>query len=114
MSKRSIIAASKQAERDVAALLGGRRLHAGEWGGKGDTDVVGPGWIAQVKHRSGLPTYIKEGMRQIREAAVGTDNLPLLVIQTKPGRGYESQTFVMLEVEDFIRCREGSSRVPPG
>ncbi|KKN84425.1 hypothetical protein LCGC14_0288870 [marine sediment metagenome] len=113
MSRRSTVAQSKQAERDVALLLGGRRLHAGEWKKKGDADVAGPGFVAQVKQRSGVSTYITEGMRQIQEAAQGTDDLPLLVIRTKPGRGHGAQTFVVLEVGDFIRYREGNSHVPP-
>ena len=113
-SKRSTVAQSKQAERDVAALLGGVRLHAGEWKEQGDADVVGPGWKAQVKHRSGVPGYITEGMQQIQEAVQGTDDLPLLVLQTKPGRGYEARTFVILTAEDFIRYREDNSHALPG
>ena len=69
MSARSTVAQSKQAERDVAALLGGRRLHAGEWYGGGDVDVVANdnSWVAQVKQRKDVATYIQEGMRQLDE-----------------------------------------------
>lgn len=111
MSRRSTVAQSKQAERDVAKLLGGRRLTAGEWHGKGDVDVLGPGWAAQVKHRSGVPDYIIEGMRQIQEA---TDKqgylLPLLVLLTKPGRGKPARAFVIMEADDWYRLFESGNK----
>jgi hypothetical protein len=75
--------------------------------------VVGPGWKAQVKHRSGVPVYITEGMQQIQEAVQGTEDLPLLIIRTKPGRGRGAQTFVVLTAEDFFRWREDSSHEHP-
>lgn len=95
------MAQSKQAERDVAELLGGRRLRAGEWHGLGDVDVIGRGWAAQVKHRAAVPAYIIEGMRQVLEATAGTDELGVLVVKTKPGRGRRSQTFVILDVASW-------------
>ncbi len=109
MTKRSsIVAYSKAAERLVAIELGGRRLHAGEWEGRpGDVDVIGPGWAAQVKHRSNVPTYVTEGFTQIKEATEGTQRAPLLVIRTKPGRGRESQTFVMMEAAEWRRLYYG-------
>lgn len=113
MTKRSsIVAASKEAEREVARQLGGRRLHAGEWsgmGGKGDVDVLGPDWVAQVKHRSGIPDYITEGFRQIRTASQCAGQnplpLPLMVIRTKPGQGKTSETFVMMDAETWRKFR---------
>lgn len=106
MTKRSsIVASSKEAEREVARVLGGTRLHAGEWKGKkGDVDVEGPFWVAQVKHRAGVPAYITEGMKQLDEAV--TDKMKLLVLVTKPGRGKKAQMFVMLQAEDFARLDE--------
>jgi hypothetical protein len=103
MSKRSTVAQSKEAEREVARILGGRRLHAGEWHGKGDVDVLGESFAAQVKHRSGVPDYLLEGMRQIQEATADTYLTPLLVIRTKPGRGREAQTFIVMEAETWRR-----------
>ena len=106
VKKSSIVSSSKQAERDVAQLLGGRRLRAGEWDGKkGDADVIGPGWLAQVKHRSGVPDYIVEGMNQISEAVQGTDDLPILVLRTKPGRGKPVLTLVIMSDESFGELR---------
>lgn len=114
MSNRSTLAQSKQAERDVAALLGGRRLHAGEWWNGGDVDVVSEGpqvpWIAQVKQRRDVAGYIKEGMRQLDEV-VDNQNPPprkLLVIVTKSGRGKSSETYVMMRAEEWIRMRDNA------
>ncbi len=116
MSKRSTVNQSKDAEREVARQLGGRRLHSGEWKGKGgDVDVVGRTFIAQIKHRSGVPNYIIEGMDQINEAAEEYAELHrleprmihkpdiLLVLRTKPGQGKPSRTFVIQEIEEWMR-----------
>lgn len=107
MSRRSTVAQSKEAEREVARELGGRRLTAGEWRGSGDVDVIDQfnEWVAQVKHRSDLPYYITEGFRQIREAVAGTDFIPLVVIRTKPGRGRNAETFVMMDVATWHDIR---------
>ena len=115
MSKRSIVAQSKEAEREVARRLGGRRLTAGEWNGRGDVDVIGRTFLAQVKHRSGVPNYIIEGIDQISEAAKEYEELRrlepqitpdpdvLLVLRTKPGQGKPSRTFVIQEIEAWLR-----------
>lgn len=111
-SKKSIVAASKQAERAVAERFGGRRLSAGEWQGKGDIDVVHPTYAIQVKQRSGVAAYILEGMQQAQEAAEDAEELarllgvgesrcnpePVLVIVTKPGSGHASRMFKVTEV----------------
>ena len=85
MTRSSIVAHSKQAERDVGLLLGGKRLHAGEWYGGGDVDVVANdhSWIAQVKHRKDVAAYIQEGMRQLDEVEAEVEGTRLLVIKTK-------------------------------
>ena len=107
MSKRSIVAHSKQAERDVGTLLGGRRLHAGEWYGGGDVDVVADdgSWVAQVKHRSDVAGYIQEGLRQLAEVR-NKEPLQLLVIKTKPGPGKPSETYVMMTANEWLRMQE--------
>ncbi len=109
MSKRSTVAQSKQAERDVAKLLGGVRLHAGEWHGGGDIDVVSlegyADWVAQVKQRRDVAGYIQEGMRQLDEVR-SSDSLKLLVIVTKPGSGKTSETYVMMRAEEWMRMRD--------
>jgi hypothetical protein len=116
MSKRSTVAQSKEAEREVARILGGRRLHAGEWHGPGDVDVLCDGYIAQVKHRSGVPDYLVEGMEQIGKATLATEELrrlgssdrpiPMVVLRTKPGRGKGAQTYIVMEVGWFNLMRK--------
>jgi hypothetical protein len=116
MSRSSIVAQSKEAERRIARVYGGRRLHAGEWCGKGDVDVIHPTKAIQVKHRSNVAAYILEGMQQAQEAAEDTKELgrllgdgphvqcygvkPVLVIVTKPGSGRPSRMFQVTEVFD--------------
>jgi len=109
MTKRSsTVASSKQAERDVAELFSGRRLHAGEWEGRpGDVDILAGRYIIQLKHRKGVPNYIVEGLKQIQESAAAyakhnETKIPLLVIKTKPGGGHTSRTFVVMEVGDWM------------
>lgn len=116
MSRSSIVAQSKEAERRVARAFKARRLHAGEWCGAGDVDVVHPAYAIQVKHRSNVAAYILEGMQQAQEAAKDTEELgrllgngpkvqcygakPVLVIVTKPGSGRPSRMFQVTEVFD--------------
>ncbi len=115
-SRKSMVAYSKQAERDVAEKFGGRRLSSGEWQGKGDIDVLvtdqGEGIAIQVKQSAGTPKYLLEGMDQVRDAVkdvkelekmgINYDLLPIMVIKTKPGQGKEGRMFVVIEVEDWI------------
>ncbi len=116
MSRSSTVASSKQAERDVARVFGGRRLHAGEWCGEGDIDVITPTQAIQVKHWKNVAAYIIEGIRQAQEGAADeaeidrllgpqfsrrvTSTKPVLVIVTKPGRGRPSRMFQVTEVFD--------------
>lgn len=109
-SRSSIMAFSKAAERLVAALMhpSARRLHAGEWKGPGDVDVVGPGFVAQVKHVSNIPTYMGKGFQQINDAAEGSDNTPLVIIRTKPGPGHEAKTYVVMEMDEWKKVYYGN------
>lgn len=106
-SRSSTVAQSKKAEREVACVLGGRRLHAGEWDGPGDVDVDGGWWVAQVKHIAGTPIWLADGMKQAVEAAASVESdvwepIPLLVIVTKPGKGKKSEMFVVTRAEDHV------------
>ncbi len=110
MTKRSsIVAASKQAERVIGDIFGGRRLHAGEWEGRpGDVDVLAGRYIIQVKHRKGVAGFILEGLKQIQESAVayaerGETKIPLMIIKTKPGQGHTSRHLIVMEAEDWMK-----------
>ena len=106
MIGRSTVAQSKQAERDVGLLLGGYRLHAGEWKNAGDVDVIAHdgSWFAQVKQRKDVAGYIQEGIRQLDEIHNPTP-LKLLVIVTKPGSGKTAETYVMMKASEWLRMR---------
>lgn len=110
MSRSSTVAQSKQAERDIGALLGGKRLHAGEWYGGGDIDVVANdnSWVAQVKHRKDVAGYILEGMRQLDQVRGEDTRTRLLVIKTKPGQGKPSETFIMMRAAEWLRTYAGN------
>ena len=128
MSKSSIVAASKQAERAAAYYLGGRRLHAGEWTGEGDVDIIGTSFFGQVKHRKDVAGYIQEGMKQLDdvqdsrlelerlEPDIVPEPMPILVIQTKPGSGRPSETYVMMRIQDYVNYdpSQESTRDIPG
>lgn len=113
-SQKSMVAYSKQAERDVAKVFGGRRLSAGEWQGDGDVDVIvldGAAYAIQVKQRTGVPKWFIEGMDQVKDAVKDTkaldrmgisfDLLPIMVVKTKPGQGKPSKMYIVLELEDW-------------
>ncbi len=119
MSRSSTVASSKQAERDVARVFDGRRLHSGEWCGEGDIDVITPTQAIQVKHWKNVAAYIIEGIRQAQEGAADVEEIvrllgggqhsrdvvtfgvaPVLVIVTKPGSGRPSRMFQVTEVFD--------------
>lgn len=108
-SRSSIIAFSKAAERLVATLLHPKafRLHAGEWKGPGDVDVMSPGVYAQVKHVRNIPTYMGEGFRQINDATEGSAITPIVIIHTKPGPGHEAKTYVVMEVDQWRKVYYG-------
>ncbi len=102
MTRRSTRTQSKDAERDVARVLGGRRLTAGQHQGTGDVDVDGGWWLAQVKHTKAVPQWFSEGREQIEEACTATDKVPVLVIKTKPGPGRRARMYVVLDAEDWV------------
>jgi hypothetical protein len=104
VTRRSTVEQSKAAEREVARVLGGRRLHAGEHDGPGDIDVDGGWWVTQVKHIAGTPAWLSKGMKQVCTAAGAKPGkpMPLLVIVTKPGTGKSAEMFVVIRAEDFV------------
>ncbi len=92
---------SKAAERFAGALLGARRMVAGEWKGPGDVDLDGGWFLAQVKNTR-IGERRRWGMQQIQEACKGTDKMPLLVEVDKPGRGGgETEVWVTVRWQDW-------------
>jgi len=110
MTRRSTVSYSKDAERRVRDVMGGRRLRAGEWNGPGDIDNCSAKspetswWVSQTKHIKGTPQWLSKGMNQAVEAAESLKGrpLPLLMILTKPGTGNTAEMFVVCRAEDFV------------
>ena len=97
----SYVAYSKDAEREVARIMGARRLHAGEYDGPGDIDLVGGWFHAQVKQRR-IPAWIIKGYEQIHAATVGTNAIGLVVLVDKPGPGKPRRIFVLQEIDEWV------------
>lgn len=90
-SKRSTVNQAKDAERWIAAEMGGVRIPSGTWQAAGDADVDLGYALVQAKQRSG-PAWLWKGLEQITLACAGLTQLgvpllPLLVIVEKPGHG---------------------------
>ena len=111
-TRRSIKSEAKDAERDFANALGGRRLPAGvaTQQRNGDVDVEGATWKMQVKHMP-VPARWTEAWAQILTACTGTGKYPLVGIKTKPGQGRRSEMFVMLRLDDYVSLhgRDGAA-----
>ena len=98
----SYVAYSKDAEREVARIMGARRLHAGEYSGPGDVDLDGGWFKVQVKNRR-IPGWVLKGYEQIHAATVGTEARGLVVLVDKPGPGKPRRIFVLTELDDWVR-----------
>ena len=101
----SYVAYSKDAEREVARIMGARRLHAGEYDGPGDVDVDGGWFKVQVKNRR-IPAWILDGYDQIHAATVGAPEQlgpqRLVVLVDKPGPGKPRRIFVLQEIDEWV------------
>jgi hypothetical protein len=97
-------ARGKADERDVAALLGGKR-HPADVGGPEDVYVESLGLSVQVKGRAAVPDYLRDGMESARVAAAArTGWTGVLVLVDRSGT--RLRRYVVMDLEDF-RAREG-------
>ena len=98
----SYVAYSKDAEREVARIMGARRLHAGEYDGPGDVDLDGGWFKVQVKNRR-IPAWILDGYKQVHAATVGTLHAQgFVVLVDKPGPGKPRRIFVLQEIDEWV------------
>lgn len=89
-----------RAERQTAKALGGRRT--GNLG-KAAADVVGDGWVVEVKVRKKLPLWQKHALEQAeRAAAAFTSPMRALVVLHEEGGRY---------VDDWVLMRRGEYEV---
>ena len=96
----------KQAEREVAARLGGRRVPV-TGRGRGDApDVAHPTLSIEDKHRQGVPAWLLEAMAQA-EAASRDGRVPVAVLH-EGGRPYDDALCV-LRLADLARLLAGDA-----
>ena len=96
----------KQAEREVAARLGGRRVPV-TGRGRGDApDVAHPTLSIEVKHRQDVPAWLLEAMAQA-EAASRDGRVPVAVLH-EGGRPYDDALCV-LRLADLARLLAGGA-----
>ncbi len=95
----------KRHEREIARLLGGRRLPNN---GSGQPDVVAvtaAGTLAvQVKTRTSVPAWLTAAMGQATRDAIATDPeaIPIVVI-AHPSPGVGTRRYAVLELEQLVR-----------
>jgi hypothetical protein len=83
----------KRHEREVAELLGGKRIPIN---GRGNIDIEHPWLAVEVKSRESLPEWFKNPLLQARQSAP-EGRLPLVVWCEKGGA-----KFVQFSLSDFI------------
>jgi len=86
----------KRCEREVAKLLGGRRLPNT---GRPSPDVLSPRWACEVKLRSRLPQWLERAVHQAEAAAKETGRMPLLVLVRCEGKGRRAKRLAVLPLE---------------
>ena len=92
----------KQAERKIAALLGGQRVPiTGRQ--RGDVpDIRHNTFSVEVKHKQELPAWLNEAMEQA-EAAVTDDKMPIVILHEK-GKNY-AESLTILKLSDIIKLK---------
>ncbi len=93
----------KQAERRIAAEIGGRRVPV-SGRQRGDVpDVAHDSLSVEVKSRQRLPQWLEDAMRQA-EAAAADGQLPVTVLHEDRGRYTEA--LVVMRIKDFTKLIE--------
>ena len=93
----------KTCERQIAVLLGGRRVPV-TGRSRGDApDVEHPTLSVEVKSRKRIPAWLEEAMAQA-EAAAKQPQLPIAVLH-QDGRRYQD-ALVVLRLKDFYKRLE--------
>ena len=88
----------KRTERQVASMIGGRRVPV-SGRQRGDAPDVEHPWLSvEVKHRKRLPAWIEDAMTQAR-ASARSDQLPVAVLH-ESGRRH-SENLVLVRLADF-------------
>jgi hypothetical protein len=86
----------KNAERQAAAALGGKRLSRATNFSQRLPDVDHPLFSIEVKHRKMLPRLLRLGLAQA--ARYNSTKIPILVVKEK----YRHGSLVVLKLADFV------------
>jgi hypothetical protein len=87
----------ERVERDIAALLGGRRVGCT---GQATPDVEAPGLVAEVKHRRTLPAGLADALGRA-QAHVQDGQVGVAVLH----RHRIGDSLVVIRLEDFATLR---------
>jgi hypothetical protein len=88
----------KQAERRIAAILGGRRIPVS---GRGDNpDIEHPALSVEVKARASFPAWLESALRQAELELSATDGKTPAVVLHQDRRKYPD-ALVVLRLSEF-------------
>jgi hypothetical protein len=88
----------KRQEREVAALLGGKRVPNN---GLGQNDVEHPYFAIQVKTFKAFPVWLRSKWEQTKRDALAAAKAPLLALCYAPGAGIKVERLIVVRAEDF-------------
>lgn len=99
----------KQAERRIAAILGGRRIPV-SGRGRGDTpDIEHPTLSVEVKARAAFPAWLENALKQA-ELSATDGKTPVAVLH--PDRRRYRDALVVLRLSEFAELVGSRSNTP--
>jgi hypothetical protein len=94
----------KQAERRIAAILGGRRIPVSGRGRGDSPDIEHPRVFVEVKARASFPAWLEDALRQAEVSAV-QGKTPVAVLH--PDRARYSDALVVCRLSEFAELVGG-------
>ncbi len=99
----------KQAERRIAAILGGWRVPVSGRGRGDNPDIEHPALSVEVKARANFPAWLEDALRQAELSA--TDGKTPAVVLHQDRRKYPD-ALVVLRLSEFAELVRGRSDTP--
>ncbi len=99
----------KQAERRVAAILGGRRIPVSGRGRGDNPDVEHPALSVEVKARASFPAWLEDALKQAEASAAG-GKTPVAVLH--PDRRPYRDALVVLRLSEFAELVQAGGSPP--
>ena len=100
----------KQAERRIAAMLGGRRIPVSGRGRGDNPDVEHPTLSVEVKARASFPAWLEDALKQA-ELSASEGKTPVAVLH--PDRRPYRDALVVLRLSEFAELVGGEKPTPP-